>query len=157
MDMVFKSKKLFSVLLLIAVFFFSACKSHCKDKKTQFKIVYTRSYCGGARPTEEMLNALRTPKALANCTISFVNEKTGRFVEDASNEKGELNVFLETGNYLVRIGDNSANLAELPFKKDCKKLQEINLANLQIPVSGSDSIFLKIPCDPCDSLLKNRR
>ena len=146
-----------SILVFLSALIIGACKTRCKNQNSTFKLVYTRSYCGGARPTEEMLSALRTPVALSNCKINFVNEKNGRTTESLSNLKGEVNVSLEPGNYFVRIADNTSIQSDLPFKKDCKKLSEINLSSLQIPATTTDSIFIKIPCDPCDSLLKNRR
>ena len=67
-----------SILVFLSALIIGACKTRCKNQNSTFKLVYTRSYCGGARPTEEMLSALRTPVALSNCKINFVNEKNGR-------------------------------------------------------------------------------
>jgi hypothetical protein len=148
----------FGFLALITSF--SSC---CRAKQILYTkpvtICYTRSYCGGARPTNEMIEALNTPLVLSNCSLVFreKNYPKKKSPSFTTQINGLINLNLIPGTYIVSIGDNSKNKTELPFQKDCKKLSEKQLLEINFPYTENDTLVIKIPCNPCDSLLHQRR
>ncbi|MFN5183988.1 MAG: hypothetical protein ACK5D5_13290 [Bacteroidota bacterium] len=125
--------------------------------KKKITITYTRSYCGGARPNDEIINALNQPKVLANCKIKLESDgKIKKKFKGRTNEKGELEIKIKKGKYILYIASNEKNKSELPFDKSCKKLRKKALSNFEIS-DKETSIEIRIPCNPCDPSLKERR
>lgn len=143
------------VIVLLSFFVFNLNAQEIKKKKLVVK--YTRSYCGGARPNEEIINALNQPRILANCKIRI--EQDGPLKKSWSaktDANGEVSLKLKKGKYNFYIGKNDKNNAELPFDKNCKKLNKKNLANFEIEEKET-LIEIRIPCNPCDPSLKERQ
>lgn len=92
--MIFKNKWLFAFLLGLSL-------SACAQKKTVLLTVkYTQPYCGGARPTPEMVKAASEPKVYANKILVFISDK-GKADSAKTNEKGVLKLKLAMGTYRV--------------------------------------------------------
>lgn len=69
-------------------------------------VTSTSSYCGGARPPEEMLQELRTPRKLAGREVVIRRGNVNRVEEEIvwsgkSDENGELHVALTPGEYCL--------------------------------------------------------
>ena len=147
--------KSFLTCLFVALFLFQLNAQEAKKKKLIIK--YTRSYCGGARPNEEIINALNEPKILANCKIRIEDDgKSKKSWVAKTNESGEVQLKLKKGKYNFYIAPNEKNKSDLPFDKSCKKLTKKVLSIFEI-TDKETNIEIRIPCNPCDPSLKERR
>ena len=75
-------------------------------KNVTIQVWETSQYCGGARPTDEMLNAIQTPKPLAGqlCFIrkNETNSTSSTPIASATSDaNGKINVTLASGTYCV--------------------------------------------------------
>jgi hypothetical protein len=102
-------KKISVVLIMLSLF--TACKeqgisSPSKEMSVVIKTTSTSSYCGGARPPEELLQELQSPKPLSFKEIVIrqgrANDVEGEIVfEGASDQEGNLKVLLKPGEYCL--------------------------------------------------------
>lgn len=86
--------KLFLLALMIPCFTFS------QSKKVKLKLVQVMSYCGGARPTEEMKNAAEIPVAYSGKKLISVSDKQ-RIDTLFTNAQGCLIKKLPYGTYTI--------------------------------------------------------
>ena len=145
------------ILLVVFTILFLVQVQAQELKKKKLIVTYTRSYCGGARPNQEIINALNEPKILANCKVKIESESNKKkYWICKTNDKGEAELKLKKGKYNFYLASNKKNKAELPFDKTCKKLKKKNLSIFEI-TEEETKIEIRIPCNPCDESLKERR
>lgn len=99
-------KQLLLISLLPALMAFAPCKNKKKSFTISGNITSTYSYCGGARPTPEMEQDARTPKALAGKTIYLrageKNDVKKPILQSiSSNDKGQFELKLAAGKYVI--------------------------------------------------------
>lgn len=116
---------------------------------------YTRAYCGGAKPPAELLEQLNTPKPLANCKLILKSADGKKIYKVKTDANGKFTKKFAQFKYNVFLASNSKSKAELPFNKQCKKLLEKQLGELDL--SNGNEITIKLPCDPCDPDMKRRQ
>jgi hypothetical protein len=119
-------KKLFFILITvisICVFAATACKSKQlkpKDKVTvSGKVTQTSSYCGGARPTDELLEELATPRMYSGKKFHVIKGDTNVVTHQliltfVTDENGNFSFELEPGTYSL-LTDEQAT--EPDYKK----------------------------------------
>ncbi|MBL7919121.1 MAG: hypothetical protein JNJ40_02335 [Bacteroidia bacterium] len=84
------------ILLFFAAFF---VLSSCSQKKlVSAQINFMQPYCGGARPTPEIIKDSETPRPYANKTIVFVSS-TGKTDSVKTNAAGLFSAKLKIGDY----------------------------------------------------------
>lgn len=106
-----KNTILVTTLLLMQLMLFSHKKSTaCKNKyiKLKGKVTSTQSFCGGAQPSQEMLQKLETPKPTAAKTMylkigSRNTEKTPVYKKMVTDENGEFEVTVKKGNVYLLV------------------------------------------------------
>jgi len=96
-----------STIFLLA----ASCKSSktvVEDKMMEIvvKFMTTKSYCGGAPPSQEILDREKTPRPLANTTFYIKKghkniSSTPVYLEVKTDRNGEINVKVPTGDYLI--------------------------------------------------------
>ena len=101
-------KVLFLPLLCLALLSFNQPKTEKKAKKVSFSgtLTETNDYCGGARPSDEILTQLGTPRPLANKKIYIKKGEVNTFDNKVilvltSDSKGNFHAKLRPGKYLV--------------------------------------------------------
>jgi len=101
------------VLILCAIFF--SCRSG--EKTTAIndnmmsitgEILQTRDYCGGAAPSDELIEELRTPSPLAGLTLSFKKGSVNTMDVEISHqvttdENGKFSIRIPSGVYTVLL------------------------------------------------------
>lgn len=119
--------------------------------RASFKVLYTRSYCGGARPSEEMLAEYSTPKPLANSTLKLKNHFTGKEYFLATASDGTAQAEMEEGKYDVFFTkDIDANLPS-GFDPKCSQWQNQLLLTVKVTSSGKmQDVVVHFVCNPCD-------
>lgn len=123
-----------AVLWPMAVSQILMCKSTSelsnKSLKVLIKLTQTASYCGGARPSEEMLNEMRSEKPLAGEEI-FIRSGTANNPEDKiltqgkSDSNGVVALKLPKGNFYMVFG----NKKNRDFSDELIKTYEVKSEN----------------------------
>lgn len=145
--------------------------SSCAQRKPQFykvsgTVTATYSYCGGARPSDEMLAELNRPKPMAEKKL-FVkagnsNSKNEAIIKSFNTDAyGRFNIELPKGTYCI-IEENKTTGIKIPtsdanhkWDSDClTKAYEHCDYQLNISGKSTDSITINfyIPCEwnkPC--------
>jgi hypothetical protein len=70
----------------------------CAQKQIKLSYTFIQPYCGGARPSPEMLEEARKKRPYANRTLIYISE-SGKTDSAKTNAKGELKVKLKPGTY----------------------------------------------------------
>lgn len=82
----------------IILFLFSSYLSFSQKSDVSISVTYVQPYCGGARPSEEMLEMANKPQPFIEKTIIVVNEK-GKAIKLKTDTSGKINTKLKVGNY----------------------------------------------------------
>ena len=85
-------------------------------------ITHTRSFCGGARPTDEMLEKFNTPQPLAGKKLYIrsgaVNNLKKRIIQTiVSDSTGHFTVYLPAGTYCLIQEPQIKKLNVEPYRK----------------------------------------
>jgi hypothetical protein len=119
-------------------------------------ISYTESYCGGARPPEELLQQLATPKPFASDTLRVKNVETGTEYLVVTDEHGHYEMELPAGNYVVHPKFRTTAAGYSPnYEANCKQWRELQLHTLNEVKAGEEKAIdftVHFPCDPCETM-----
>jgi hypothetical protein len=86
-----------NILVLLSLVFTNAS---CQKKLQQVNVVYQQPYCGGARPTPEILADAEKVKPYANKMFIVISDK-GKADSARTDMKGTMKLKLAPGNYKV--------------------------------------------------------
>lgn len=114
---------------LLPILFFVMISSVMKSQKEKviINITYKSQYCGGARPTPEMIAEAEKSKPYANKTMVIISDK---FVVDSAktNVKGQLQIKIKKGTYTIyeawkyyKTGPDGMDVSK--FEKECLKME----------------------------------
>jgi hypothetical protein len=117
------------------------------QQKVKVRVTYTNSYCGGARPTDEILQKHNTPKVLADYKIKLENKKV---VIIKTDSLGCFTHKLNTGKYLIFLTEEKNKTLFLNYNPNCIKMTKASYGELIVKKGETDyEINLHFPCDPC--------
>jgi|LauGreDrversion4_2_1035121.scaffolds.fasta_scaffold01141_4 hypothetical protein len=116
------------IFLFLFPIFLHAQKSNKVSVKKQtilFYITQTNDWCGGMRPSDDMVKDLNSPKSLSNKWIFIKKKLIGKLLIDLpvidsfeSNENGEIKCSLSYGNYqVVEAWNKDRNVYESTLEK----------------------------------------
>lgn len=154
-----------TALILFTVLFFSTSFSvnYCKSKKELFAcqllVKYNGKYCGGARPSQEMLDEFAQPKSLVNSTIKiFPVGKKKPIVKCTSDALGKCSLKLPVGEYNYSLTSN-IDKSILFINKKCTKAINKVYGTFKVDKVATNDIELlfHFDCDPCDPNSKRRQ
>lgn len=125
--------------------------------KSSFKIQFTRSYCGGARPTEQILDNYRTPIPLGASTLKFRNHFTGKEYFLHTGADGVASADMEEGKYDVFFTKDIDESLPTGFDPECNLWQNELLFTVKVTSSGKmQDVTVHFVCNPCDETIKRR-
>lgn len=139
---------------------FVATFAIAQTRQINLQITCMQPYCGGARPSAEMLAEAQKPKPFANKTIIIVTAK-GKADSVKTNTNGELVLKLKKGNYKIyeswryyKKGAGGLKIAD--FDKEClknewkKEIKEIIVSKKEFKVIDKNVIVEDCPWNlPC--------
>jgi len=129
---------------IIFIFFQIALFS---QQKIKVLVSYTNSYCGGARPTNEILEKYKTPHKLADFKIKLVGKKTFKVKTDTT---GYFTCKLNPGNYFIFLTEEKNKTIPANYNPDCHKMLLASYGELHIEKGKLNyEVILSFPCDPC--------
>jgi len=136
-------KKFLAYLLLILTPY-----TFFAQKKVKVHVTYTNSYCGGARPTPEIEEELRTPRNLHDVHLVLKGKKHCKAATDSS---GSFALPLKPGKYKVYLSYHKNDAHDTTYDPSCKKMKEMSFGELVVEKGKSDyEINLHFPCNPCE-------
>lgn len=113
----------FSFYTLVFIFLIAASNTSCQKKLQKVKVSYIQPYCGGARPTPEMVAEGEKLRPYENKTVILVSAK-GKVDSAKTNKEGVFSKKLAPGTYKLyeawryykktQTGDSIAE-----FDKEC--------------------------------------
>lgn len=117
-----------------------------------FRVMYTSNSCGGARPTQEIVEQYGTPTALASSTIRFKNHHTGKEYLLKTDSKGEASADMEEGKYDVFFTkDINPNLPHTGFDPKCSLWISQQLLTVKVTADGKkQDVNVHFICNPCN-------
>lgn len=141
---------------------FICCLSYAANAQTkdslqpyndvQGRLTFNQSYCGGARPSEEMLAQYDSIRPLPNTTVYLARTKGGKFIyKISSDEKGKFKKKMRAGKYLVYLSRNYSKEALPYFNPKCTKWMKSVFAEVEV-INGGKKLYninLHFGCDPC--------
>ncbi len=148
----FKFSKNTFMKYFLFIFCISLSFSACSQQKVLVRVKYINSYCGGARPTDEIMVKYNTPRKLSDFKIKLVGKKSILVLTDSS---GCFSYKLKPGNYSVFLtGEKNKNIF-INYNPDCDKMLKTPYAELHIEKNKFNyEVILSFPCNPC--LLHNK-
>ena len=135
-------KKLFSLTLFL--FFTFAMFA---QQQVKIFVSYTNSYCGGARPTDEIINKYKASNKLSNFKIKLLNKKPITFTTDSL---GRIITKLRPGKYHIFLTEENNKKLFTNYDPTCVKMLKPPYGELLIePGKNNYKINLHFPCNPC--------
>jgi len=127
--------------------------------RASFRVMYTSNSCGGARPTQEMVEQYGTPTPLATSSVRFRNHHTGKEYILKTDSKGEVSADMEEGKYDVFFTkDINPNLAHTGFDPKCSTWLNQLLLTVKVTANGKmQDVNVHFVCNPCDDQSKMRQ
>ena len=117
------------------------------QQKVKVFVTYTNSYCGGARPTEEILAKYNTPRKLAKFKIKLVGQKTEIVTTDSI---GYFIKKLKLGKYSIFLTEEKSTNTATNYDPGCSKMLSLMYGELQIQKKKTNYVVnLYFPCNPC--------
>ncbi|MDO9000282.1 hypothetical protein [Sediminibacterium sp.] len=149
------SKKILLILMV------SAALISCSQKKLiSIPITYTQPYCGGARPSEEILAEAAKPKPYSNKTIIIVSQK-GKVDSLKTDATGVLKTNLKVGTYKLfepwrYYKKADAGMKVSDFDLTClktewmKEIKELTITKTETKILDKNEIIERCPWSlPC--------
>jgi hypothetical protein len=122
-----------------------------------FRVLFTSTYCGGARPSEEILAEKATPKVLSLSWVKFKNHFTGKEYVLQTNAEGIAETEMEEGKYDVFFTKDINPKLSTGFDPKCSLWQNQLLLTVKVTSSGkTQDVNVHFVCNPCDETMKRR-
>lgn len=122
-----------------------------------FRFYYTTSYCGGARPTEEIIQENAMPRLLTTSTVKLKNHHTGVVYTCKIGKDGEATIDLEEGKYDVYLTREINPALPTGYDPKCSLWQNKSLFTVKVSNDGKTrEVTLHFECNPCDENMKRR-
>jgi hypothetical protein len=123
----------------------------------KFRIQYTSSYCGGARPTEEIVAEKQKLRPLTSSSIKFRNHFTGKEYVVKTNTDAIGEAQMEEGKYDVFLTKDINTGLGTGFDPKCKLWQDQLLLTVKVNSSGSmQDVNIHFICNPCNENMKRQ-
>lgn len=174
-------KKIQLLTALVFLVSLTCCKSKTAAIKStdgntvKVEVLFTEQHCGGAAPTEEMLNKMFEPRAMVNQDL-YIAMMTGPHmfaneIKVKTDKAGILTTNLDTGFYAVSIFPlvtpvpdkeekndvpDPGNSQDVPSAEQMKAACEAEwkrMASMPIKIKGGQSVYKMIiqkECNPCE-------
>jgi len=145
--------KHFFLLLIIALFSLTSLQKKrnkkCKDCATAytFQIFIKNKYCGGARPTKEILDEMNKTEILQNRTVyvfSDENEKSNLVQKVETNAEGICTVKLKKGKYC--IGLNAENNCRNPYANNYESIINYSFESKDLQAKANNEVVIQKGC-----------
>jgi|GEM_PF-1481621 len=129
------------------IVFISVHASVFSQQKVKVLVTYINSYCGGARPTNEILEKYKTPRKLIDFKIKLISKKMLKVNTDTA---GYFTCKLKPGTYFIFLTKEKNKNITTNYNPDCDKMLQSSYGELQIEKNKLNyEVILSFPCNPC--------
>ena len=138
--------------ILIAVFLFLAQYIKAQElKKISVSIEYTNSYCGGAKPTPEIIAKSNTKYKLAGWVLRLEEEGGGKPILVKTDKEGKFSKDVKLGTYNIYLTKKINKTAKTNVDVNCKKMMARNYGQIVVKKGHSPNYVLTFGfgCSPC--------
>ncbi len=111
-------------------------------------VFYNKTYCGGMKPTDEMLEDLRKYQRLPNSTLRLVN-KSGEFLVKTDG-KGNFSGIIPAGKYNVFLTKETDPTIYDVSPDACEKCLTDVMSTVEIVAGKKAEIYVTFRCGPMD-------
>lgn len=116
-------------------------------------INYTSDYCGGAYPSEDILEGLKKERPLAKNNLFIFKEGEGRdkMSEVVTAEDGTCTMELTPGKYHIYLPEKlSKGVSKFISQEDCDSWKNTPNATFEVTADDNDlTVNLHKTCNPC--------
>jgi hypothetical protein len=112
-------------------------------------VYYTLPYCGGARPTEEIIAEKKKSRLLTNATLKLKN-KAGVEYLVVTNDKGIFRSGIPAGNYDVYLTEKISKDIYNVSPETCENCLTKSMAYVMIHEGQQASFVIHFACGPDD-------
>ncbi len=156
--------KIFAILLLIVssiITFYNCLGQDESELKTVLKgnVSFTTRYCGGARPSQEILDRNKTSKIYKNTTFKLINSSNNKEYLFKTDSLGNFSLTIKKGMYNLYPTLIFSDENKIGFDHKCEKWQVTNIGEITIGniKNINHNFIVNCPCDPCDPDIKKRQ
>lgn len=121
------------------------------------KALYNTSYCGGAKPPEEILAKHREQRILKNSEIKLIMRPSNYELKIRTDKNGLFDLIFDNNSDFEYYLTNNIDLLTVNINTNCDALLKRKFGTFKM-TSPKDtiSILFHLPCDPCDPYSKMR-
>lgn len=141
----------------------TACKSRKTDKVpvSHFYFEKIEQYCGGAAPSQEMMDEISLPRPMTEATLYFYPSDAYGQSEPfilTTDSKGKASARIPAGQYSIHLHSPETATRELEKYKDQNvnaecMLEFLQMSKFDIPISFEEDreiqIAIMLDCNPC--------
>lgn len=123
-----------------------------KIKKVTVCVVFKNTYCGGAAPSEIILEQYKAEYPLKNSTILLKDTSgIGKTIKIRTNNKGYFKTKLRSGTYNYFMTDKYDKTLAFDFNPSCDVWLNRSFGQITIVKGQTDGykIFFDYGCNPC--------
>jgi hypothetical protein len=114
--------------------------------------MFKQRYCGGARPSEELLAMLDSLRTLPNTTVYLARQRGGKLLYKlTSDAKGNFKKRMRAGKYYVYMTKKYEPGLLTNFNPNCEEWMKSIFGEVEI-INGGKKLYninLHFDCDPC--------
>lgn len=126
------------------------CTDMYKTQKVTVCVVFKNTYCGGAAPSESILEQYKTEYPLKNSTI-MLQSAGGKTIKIRTNSKGYFKTKLRAGTYNYFMTDKFDKNLEFDFNPECDVWLNRSFGQITIIKGQANGykILFDYGCNPC--------
>jgi hypothetical protein len=123
----------------------------------RLEFTFTSAYCGGARPTEEIIADKATARPLRNSTLLLKNHFNGKTYTCTTNDDGVCQTGITEGKYDVYLTTDINPKLGTGFDGKCSLWRNKVMYTVKITDDGKSRLVpVHFECNPCDDNMKRR-
>ncbi len=121
-----------------------------KTQKVTVCVMFRNTYCGGAAPSESILEQYKTEYPLKNSKI-LLQSASGKTIKICTNSKGYFKTKLRPGTYSYFMTDKYDKNLGFEFNSSCEAWLKMSFGQITIVSGQRDGykILYEYGCNPC--------
>lgn len=121
-----------------------------KTQKVTVCVMFRNTYCGGAAPSESILEQYKTEYPLTKTTI-MLKSASGKIIKIRTNSKGYIKTKLRPGTYSYFMTDKYNKNLGFEFNSSCEAWLKMSFGQITIVSGQRDGykILYEYGCNPC--------
>jgi hypothetical protein len=146
-------KLILSLFICLLIVKESFTQNKQKKKSVIVNVTFCNSYCGGAKPTENILEQYKKEYIFSNSSFILKKDSTNKQIKVTTNSKGVFTTALAPGKYNYYMTNQFNKKAGSTFNPDCDIWLNRSFGQIEIlPQTKKYKIVYNFGCNPCEPL-----